>query len=358
MLALLKDGHTNCSVIANDLTSIEDFTPFAVYGNPIAINGINVLDLYQVFKTRFSHEVDIAIKNRFFSSYVFRTDYLALVGIDITKPATYTYKTKNGTIDYVQNFIPHAESFYPTIEDIKIFLEKNNFSQEEISKILSTSTTENFSQNQVEGVKVVGNPNSWIWYTIDKTKDIAIFSFNQCNYNKEYKTTLKNFFKDVKEANINNVAVDLRNNGGGNSSVANEFIKHLNVDKYKTWDCAVRYGPILTYFNNDYIKNNKYDTNFDGDVFILTNNQTYSAAMDFAMLIQDNNLGKIIGEPSSNKPESYGDCLYFQLPNSKLHLSISFKKWYRIDQSKKDLLIEPDIPCDEQKAVSVLYDLI
>jgi ATP-binding cassette subfamily B protein len=79
---------------------------------------------------------------------------------------------------------------------------------------------------------------------------------------------------------------------------------------------------------------------------------------NIAMVFQDNNLGKIIGEPSSNKPESYGDCLYFQLPTSKLHLSISFKKWYRIDQSKKDLLIEPDIPCDEQKAVSVLYDLI
>jgi len=76
------------------------------------------------------------------------------------------------------------------------------------------------------------------------------------------------------------------------------------------------------------------------------------------MLIQDNNLGKIIGEPSSNKPESYGDILYFQLPNSKIQLCISFKKWYRIDQTKKDLLIEPDIPCPQQEAVSVLYDLI
>ena len=76
------------------------------------------------------------------------------------------------------------------------------------------------------------------------------------------------------------------------------------------------------------------------------------------MLIQDNNLGKVIGEPSSNKPESYGDCLYFQLPNSKLKIAISFKKWYRIDQTKKDLLIEPDIPCPPQESVSVLYDLI
>ena len=104
--------------------------------------------------------------------------------------------------------------------------------------------------------------------------------------------------------------------------------------------------------------NQKYDTNFQGNVYILTDTKTYSAAMDFAMLIQDNNLGKIIGEPSSNKPESYGDILNFQLPNSKLVISISYKKWCRIDQSKKDLLIEPDFPCDGKESISELYKII
>jgi hypothetical protein len=135
-------------------------------------------------------------------------------------------------------------------------------------------------------------------------------------------------------------------------------MKHLDVESYNSWDCAIRYGPILKSYTNNYYDNQKYDTNFQGNVYILTDTKTYSAAMDFAMLIQDNNLGKIIGEPSSNKPESYGDILNFQLPNSKLVISISYKKWCRIDQSKKDLLIEPDFPCDGKESISELYKII
>ena len=358
ILALMKDGHTRCGIYTKKVKTIEDYTAYYAFGNPVAINGIDINQLYEVFKTRFSFEVDIAIKTKFFNSYVFREDILYLIGIDPTKPVTYTYETKNGREDFTHNLVTNLESFYPSKDDIKTLLQNKNYTQEEITKITDTAMVEYLTPDKVESAKVVGNPQNWIWYTIDKQNDIGILTFRECSYNDEYIETVKNFFADVKEANINNVAVDLRSNGGGNSLVADEFIKHLNVDSYKTWDCAVRCGPILKHFDNDLVKNNKYDTNFSGNVYVLTNTNTYSSAMDFSMLIQDNNLGKIIGEPSSNKPESYGDILYFQLPNSKIQLCISFKKWYRIDQTKKDLLIEPDIPCPQQEAVSVLYDLI
>lgn len=358
ILALMKDGHTRCSVYTNELLAVDDFTPLFAFGNPVAINGTDINQLYEVFKTRFSYEVDISIKNSFFSSYIFRNDILALIGIDTTKPVTFTYNTKFGFEDFTHNLIPHSESFYPSKEDVIAFLQSKNYSQKEIDSISDSTMVEYLAPNKVESATIEGNPQSWIWYTIDSKNDVAIFTFKQCNYNDEYIETVKKFFADVKKTNINNVAVDLRGNGGGNSNVANEFIRHLNIDSYKIWDCAVRAGPILKYYRKGYNTNKKYDTNFSGNVYILTNTQTYSAAMDFAMLIQDNNLGKIVGQPSSNKPESYGDILFFQLPNSKLQLCISFKKWYRIDQTKKDLLIEPDIPCPANEAVSVLYDLI
>lgn len=358
ILALMKDGHTRCGIYTEEIKIIDDFTANYAFGNPVVINGIDINQLYEVFKTRFSFEVDIAIKTRFFNSYVFREDILYLVGIDPTKPVTYTYETKNGKLDFTHNLVEKSKTFYPSKNDIESFLQTKNYSQEEIAEITDTAMVEYLTPDKVDSAKVVGNPQNWIWYTIDQKNDIGILTFRECTYNDEYIETVKKFFADVKEANINNVAVDLRGNGGGNSLVADEFIKHLNVDSYKTWDCAVRCGPVLKHFDNDFIKNDKYDTDFSGNVYVLTNTNTYSAAMDFSMLIQDNNLGKIIGEPSSNKPESYGDILYFHLPNSKIQLCISFKKWYRIDQTKKDLLIEPNIPCPPQEAVSVLYDLL
>ena len=357
LYAILGDGHTKVSFQTDDLLSIDNFTPLFAFGNPVAINGIDINQLYELFKSRFSFETDISIKKFFFSSYVFREDFLSLVGIDTSNNAVYTYKSKDGYEDIVHNFVPHSESFYPNQTDIEFFLNQRGYTDTEISNILNISTKEYLTPDKVLYVKIGGN-RDWAWYTIDSQNDIGIFTLAKCVCDNEYISIVKDFFKEVKQSQINNVAVDLRGNGGGNSWVANEFMKHLDVESYNSWDCAIRYGPILKSYTNNYYDNQKYDTNFQGNVYILTDTKTYSAAMDFAMLIQDNNLGKIIGEPSSNKPESYGDILNFQLPNSKLVISISYKKWCRIDQSKKDLLIEPDFPCDGKESISELYKII
>ena len=95
---------------------------------------------------------------------------------------------------------------------------------------------------------------------------------------------------------------------------------------------------------------------FDGDVYVLTSTNSFSSAMDFAMLISDNKIGKIIGEPSGNKPRSYGDVAVFKLKNSGLRMQVSTKKWYRVDESITDELIEPDIACNREEALQVLVE--
>ena len=63
--------------------------------------------------------------------------------------------------------------------------------------------------------------------------------------------------------------------------------------------------------------------------------------------VSDGNLGTIVGRPSSNKPSSYGDIIYFQLGNSKLKGSVSHKKWIRPDITKdKESILNPDIYVD------------
>lgn len=71
-----------------------------------------------------------------------------------------------------------------------------------------------------------------------------------------------------------------------------------------------------------------------------------------------NTKGVIVGEASGNLPDSYGDCLYFQLPNSKLAVSISYKKWYRIDQTKSGEPIVPDYETSSGEALDKVYELI
>ena len=141
--------------------------------------------------------------------------------------------------------------------------------------------------------------------------------------------------------------------------VADEFIHYLDVDSYQTWGQDWRLGLLMISSKGSTHTNKKYtDLLFDGDVYVLTSTDSFSSAMDFAMLISDNNLGKIVGEPSGNKPRSYGDISVFKLKNSGLVMQVSTKKWYRVDESITDELIEPDIACDSEEALQVLVEYL
>ena len=80
--------------------------------------------------------------------------------------------------------------------------------------------------------------------------------------------------------------------------------------------------------------------------------------MDFAMMIQDNGLGKIVGEPSGNLPASYGEVASFKLPESGLYMQLSSCKWHRVDETKEGLQIIPDIPCNPDDAIDVIKNEI
>ena len=80
--------------------------------------------------------------------------------------------------------------------------------------------------------------------------------------------------------------------------------------------------------------------------------------MDFATVIQDNGIGKVIGETPGNMPTAYGDKLGFQLPESKLVLSVSYKKFYRVDINKSIEPLIPDYTVEADKALEKLVEYI
>lgn len=198
----------------------------------------------------------------------------------------------------------------------------------------------------------------FVEYELRPQDDAAVFTLRSCDFTDEYRATVKAFFEEVEQAGIQNVIVDLRGNGGGNSNVGTEFIRYLPVDEYAGWDSAIRFGSIL--YKNENVRrfNEKLEPQFIGKVYVLMNVHTYSAAMDFAMLIGDNDLGTLVGEPSGNMPRGYGDALDFMLPNSKLAVSVSFKKWERVDKSLSDRPLEPDIPVESGDMLQQTIELI
>lgn len=204
------------------------------------------------------------------------------------------------------------------------------------------------------------NSSDFVKYTIDPDYKVAILTLTQCNYNDHYKKVLKDFFTEVKDKNIENVAVDLRTNGGGNSMVAYEFLKYLNVNKVKDFTSYYRLKKIdgKSPFNS--VKGNKKkDLVFNGNVYVLTSTKTFSSAMQFSVLLQDNKLAKVIGEPCGNKPSQYGETVTFTLPHSKLFFDCSISYFVRPDKKLKDDAYQvPDYEVGEDQAVAKLYDII
>ena len=151
----------------------------------------------------------------------------------------------------------------------------------------------------------------------------------------------------------------MRGNGGGNSLVGNEFVKYLPIDSYYDGPFDWRWNYITIHGNNGKIKNKRIkNLTFEGNVYILTDSGSFSAAKDFAMLIQDNNFGKVVGEPPANSVNGYGDITNFHLRNTGLFVQISTKKWYRIDQTKTDDYVMPDYPCNGNDCFAKLYEII
>lgn len=282
----------------------------------VEVGSIPVEDLYRRFLTQFSYELESWARHSF-ASRLNRGEYLAFVGVD-------------------------------TQTDIPLVLEK----PDDGSRITATFKLSESAVSNEEGAK----PD--FEYSIDSSAGIGIFTLHQCVFDDEYKNGLRDFFTAAEENNIRSVIVDLRSNPGGNSLVANEFIRYLPAESYLTGASDVRFGPIVWKNKPQRQKNQQLHPVFSGDVYILTGEDSFSSAMDFATLISDNKLGTVVGEIPGNMPSSYGDNLYFQTPNARLVFTVSYKYFIRPDASKSDSPLIPDVMVPAKDALTETMRLI
>lgn len=211
--------------------------------------------------------------------------------------------------------------------------------------------------NQIEDNESENAP--FVYYTIDKEKNLAVLTLESCNYNKEYRDCLKDMFTEVKAQGIENVAVDIRDNGGGNSLVVNEFMKYLDVDSYKTETSEWRLGFFRLKLQDGIAENKKCsDLTFTGNLYCLTSEGTFSSAMMFAECIKANQLGTLIGEAPGNAPTSYGDITIFRMPNSGIYVQMSTKRFYQADMEENENIVAPDVTCESEEAMEKLVEMI
>ena len=313
--ASLRDAHTTVSWRPDPDAPyyyIDTGVTISQLGLPLTINGVPSEEVLAAYKSISSFELDEYIEHNFWTYGINYEPVLRTCGVDTSNGVDMTFRTETGVQTIHFDFAP------------------------------------------LEGSGGYPKPD----YIMDARNNTAVFTLTSCVYDEEYCSTVAAFFRRVDSFGIENVIVDLRGNTGGNSLVANEFLRYLDVDQYRAWDCAVRYGWYLKWYRDQVYVNDRAEPTFDGSLYVLTDLNTFSSGMDFAMLVADNDLGTLVGEPCGNLPDSYGDLLRFLLPNSKLRFNVSYKKWCRIDQEKAGEPITPDVLCPSEDALNRAYELI
>ena len=321
VLSCLHDGHTY-TFPKYDYHYLKDAFSDELAGfTTISVNGLTIDDLAKQSTDLVSYEAESWEITRIRSMY-FSLEGLDYLGLDNTN-VTYVFEKDGQTITKT-----YTQKDYALLDEIEV----------------KTDNSE---------------PKSFVSYEIDEERSLAIMTLTECNANAEYNKAVRDMFTEVKNKNIRHVAVDIRGNGGGNDAVIGEFFRYLDIDGYTICGLEWRLGFLYIPYTSTYMKNDRADDLlFKGDFYLLTSSGTFSSGMLYAQYVKDNHIGTIIGEAPGNDPNGYGEVVYFELPNSKIFMSVSTKHFIRVDKDAGTYLVEPDIECSSNEAMDKLYEVI
>lgn len=179
---------------------------------------------------------------------------------------------------------------------------------------------------------------------------IFVVDFNTCVDDDN----LKEIAKELKHAVENGCAkviIDVRENSGGDSAACDRLVRAMGME-VPDYGIVARHSAEAA--EQCGYKQEKGISTWKGTVgtakqneevsaVVLSDRYTFSSATMLCVYVRDGKLGTIIGEPSSNKPNSYGDILMFELENSRLPMSVSYKQFIRPDSSNEENMLMPDI---------------
>lgn len=150
------------------------------------------------------------------------------------------------------------------------------------------------------------NPQAFYWYEYLPDHKTLYLNYNRCQQmpDKPFQAFAAEVWKAIEEGGAERLVIDLRRNGGGNSSVFDPFIAALSQHAR---------------------------LNQPGKVFVLIGRATFSSAYLNALRLKRETKALLVGEPTGQKPNHFGEVREFSLPHSKLVIRYSTKFFQTMD---------------------------
>jgi hypothetical protein len=156
------------------------------------------------------------------------------------------------------------------------------------------------------------HPGAWYWYEYLPDSRALYIQYNRCT--NDPKQSMGDFARELFAAtdsrHVDRAIVDLRFNGGGDSRVI---------------------GPLKSALHSRHYR-----------VFVLIGAGTFSSAQDNAIEMRRELKATLVGEPTGEKLNSYGEVRQLKLPNSELRIQYS-TEFYRMQKDSDADALYPDV---------------
>jgi C-terminal processing protease CtpA/Prc len=203
---------------------------------------------------------------------------------------------------------------------------------------------------------------------------------------EDFRLFLRRMFDEARRKKARALIIDLRENRGGHSILGFQLLKYVDLGKktmrefssqlkrskpvvyeyfmtpwdrvkaklFGIWPPDVgtltspeeeRYGEAVERKGSHFFMPPvNPQSKFQGKIYVLISNTTFSSAMEFATLLSDNRLATVVGEPTGGKPNAFGNIMVRELPNTGIKFGVSSSIYSRPDSTRKgDVALLPDV---------------
>lgn len=173
----------------------------------------------------------------------------------------------------------------------------------------------------VSGPIYLRRPWDNYWFTYDPLTGNLIFEFRQIRDKRDegFLQFGKRLIAFATSHAVRRIVIDIRENGGGDNTLVRDFVNELS-------DSA--------------------ELNKRGTLFALIGRHTFSAAVNFATLLENQTETIFVGEPTAAGPNHFGDPKEIILPNSKLMVRVSSIRHDFGDPYDSRTTLLPDVPVE------------
>lgn len=277
------------------------------------------------------------------------------------------------------NFRFYIWMFYGFERDYDLIIK--NKQNESLQVSVPGITSEQYQRNIK---RFPSKKNELYSFSIDSTKKSSILKIKSFGQLESFCAFADSAFSVINKYRIQNLIIDIRGNGGGRSVVVDSlmnFITDKPYSQYRKIEIRVsqalkerykekypdRYEWIKNYEIDELVVQEMNQTlplncklRFVGNLFLLTDKTTASAAATFAGLFKELKLGVIIGEETGGTIGYYGDYWDILTPNTAITFYISPKRFIQFGGTDLDRGVIPDylVRNNEDSIIKFAYNMI